>query len=131
MTSTQTSRKPRTERIPDEFAGHGAVRQGGSLPVYRCTTCKREVVWATSRKTSGKYLVNVRTGYNFQRFYQGNDLHKCEEFTEKDQRALAMAHNERVGNEMLTRVQALREAGASKEEIVSVLNEYDNQWMEV
>jgi hypothetical protein len=66
----------RTQRIPDTFAGQGAVRQhGGSLPVYRCNACGREVVWCESKRTGRHYLVNVSRGYMDQRFYVGSNVH--------------------------------------------------------
>jgi hypothetical protein len=71
MSTTQ----PRTRRASG-YAASGAVNQhDGGLPVYTCTTCAREVVWATSRRTGRPYLVNVRRGYHDQRFYIGNDVH--------------------------------------------------------
>lgn len=69
----------RTTRIPNAFAGPGAVRQhGASLPVYRCNTCQAEVVWADSTRTGRKYLANVRRGNANQRYYIGSDIHRCE-----------------------------------------------------
>lgn len=67
----------RTTRIEDQWAGPGANRQEGPLPIYSCNTCHGQVVWATSRRTGGKYLVNVRQGYLQQRFYAKHDLHDC------------------------------------------------------
>lgn len=68
----------RTSRIPGAFAGVGAVRQvGGSLQVYRCNTCLREVVWAESKRTGRKYLCNVRVGAVGQRYYIGAEFHDC------------------------------------------------------
>jgi hypothetical protein len=70
----------RTRRSPDGiYATPGAVRQhGGSLPIYICTTCQADVVWCESTRTGRRYLVTVRRGYNNQRFYVGNDIHRCE-----------------------------------------------------
>lgn len=68
----------KTTRIPGKFASPGAVNQhGGSLPLYRCNTCKREVVWAESKRTGRRYLVNASEGYHGQRFYVGADIHRC------------------------------------------------------
>ena len=65
-----------TSRVPNAFAGQGAVRQnGGTLPVYRCGECYGEVVWATSARTGRKYLANVFSGYHRQRYYIGASLH--------------------------------------------------------
>lgn len=61
------------------YASQGAVRQHeGSLPIYVCNDCGREVVWATSSKTGRKYLANVSTGYLGQRFYIGASVHRCD-----------------------------------------------------
>ena len=68
----------RTHRAPyGGFAGQGAVHQnGGSLAIYICNTCDREVVWATSAKTGRKYLVNISLGQGGQRFYIGSNIHR-------------------------------------------------------
>lgn len=77
MTSDQPKPEPRTRRAADGgFAGTGATAQhGGTLPVYVCTRCGKEVVWATSRRTGRKYLANVSHGYLDQRYYVGSSLH--------------------------------------------------------
>ena len=69
----------RTHRSPDgAFASTGAVSQtGGSLPIYVCNECNRDVVWAESQRTGKKYLANVFRGYRDQRFYVAARLHKC------------------------------------------------------
>ncbi len=69
---TKTSRTSRGKG----YAGEGGVRQhGGSLPVYVCNTCGSEVVWAESKRTGRKYLVNVSYGQKGQRFYMGHNVH--------------------------------------------------------
>ncbi len=66
----------KTTRTEDQgYASEGGVRQEGSLPTYRCNACGAEVVWATSRKTGRKYLVNVKHGYHGQRIYVKADFH--------------------------------------------------------
>lgn len=69
----------RTHRSPDNtFAGVGAVHQtGGSLPIYICNECGRDVVWAESKRTGRKYLANVSRGYLGQRFYIAANVHDC------------------------------------------------------
>jgi hypothetical protein len=65
----------------------GGVRghSGGDTNLYVCNTCQSEVVWATSARTGRRYLCNVRRSYNDGRFFQGNDLHNCNEvITERD-----------------------------------------------
>lgn len=68
----------RTHRAPyGGSASTGAVAQnGGSLPIYICNTCDREVVWATSAQTGRKYLVNVSRGHLGQRLYIGSNIHR-------------------------------------------------------
>jgi hypothetical protein len=75
----QTQTTGRTRRSPDgAYAGTGAVRQhDGTLPIYICNTCGREVVWATSAKTGRKYLANIARGHLDQRFYIAASLHDC------------------------------------------------------
>lgn len=76
---TDTKKQPRTRRSSDNgFAQEGAVAQDGRLPVYVCNACQREVVWATSRKTGRKYLVNVTRGYHHQRFYMKHNAHTAD-----------------------------------------------------
>ena len=70
-------------RLSDEriWIGPGGVRQtGGSLPLYICNGCGREVVWAESRTTGRKYLANVFTGSGVYRtrYYIGASLHTVE-----------------------------------------------------
>ena len=72
-----TTKAARTRRSPDNgFASVGAVRQsGGSLPIYICNTCGREVVWCESKRTGRKYLANVRSGHLGQRYYIAANVH--------------------------------------------------------
>ena len=76
-----TTQKPaqRTRRSSDKgFATAGAVAQhGGTLPVYICNPCGKEVVWCESKRTGRKYLVTVRRGHLDQRFYIGSQIHEC------------------------------------------------------
>lgn len=75
-----TTKKFRTRRSPSgAYASGGAVTQDGHLAIYECTTCGNEVVWATSKKTGRKYLVNVRKGMSGTRYYVKANFHKCEE----------------------------------------------------
>lgn len=68
----------RTSHQTSHYASPGGVRQhGGSLRVSECKRCHAEVAWPTSQRTGRRYMVNVRTGAKGQRFYQGNDLHRC------------------------------------------------------
>jgi hypothetical protein len=62
-----------------EFAGEGAVRQEGPLPITNCKRCGIEIVWATSSKSDKKYPVNVETGYLDQRYYNKRNAHDCSE----------------------------------------------------
>lgn len=71
MSETKQARTRRGEG----FAGEGAQRQDGSLPIYICNTCGKEVVWAESRRTGRKYLVSVQRGYKGQRFYAKSAPH--------------------------------------------------------
>jgi len=83
MTShtTTTQRPARTRRDPDRGSvSEGVQRQDGTLPLYLCNTCGRRVVWATSRRTGRKYLVNVSTGAGGSDFYAKADLHDCTGF---------------------------------------------------
>jgi hypothetical protein len=69
-----------TGRLDFVYAGQGAVRQtAGTLKVYVCNACGTEVVWAESKRTGRRYLVNVSKGYLGQRYYVGANVHKCEE----------------------------------------------------
>ena len=78
MTTATTTKAPRTRRnIRGTYCGEGAVRQDGDLPIYDCLTCGAEVVWATSRKTGRKYLVNVSVGESGRRFYMKQNVHRC------------------------------------------------------
>lgn len=72
-----TTRPARTTRVPNARATEGGVRQEGSLPIYCCNTCQREVVWATSARTGRRYLVDVQHGYKGQRFYIKRAAHTC------------------------------------------------------
>lgn len=75
----QNETKQARTRRGEGFAGTGAVRQTeGPLPIYVCNACNLEVVWATSRRTGRKYLVNVHRGYLDQRYYIAASIHKCE-----------------------------------------------------
>lgn len=69
-----------THRSPDGiWATGGAVAQhDGKLPIYVCDDCGRDVVWATSKRTGRKYLVTVSRGYLDQRFYMGQNVHRCD-----------------------------------------------------
>lgn len=58
------------------YAGDGAVAQDGKLAMYTCACNGQTVVWATSRKTGKKYLVNTTRGAAGQRFYMKNMIHK-------------------------------------------------------
>jgi hypothetical protein len=91
MTTSTTTTGPRTRRSPDGgFASVGAVHQtAGSLPVYICNACGREVVWAESKRTGRKYLANVSRGYHDQRFYIGarvHDAESCQRRQDEDRR---------------------------------------------
>jgi hypothetical protein len=84
MTSTATSKT----RRGTGYATTGAVRQtSGDLPVYICNACSAEVVWATSKRTGRKYLVNVSHGFHGQRFYVGADVHTCQPEPTDDEKA--------------------------------------------
>ena len=76
MTATRTTRTVRNAR--GTYADGGANTQDGKLPIYDCTTCGAEVVWATSNRTGNKYLVNIRTGASGARFYMKHDIHTCQ-----------------------------------------------------
>lgn len=69
----------RTHRSPDGiWATGGAVNQhDGKLPIYVCNACGMDVVWATSKRTGRKYLVNISHGANGFRFYIGANIHRC------------------------------------------------------
>lgn len=70
--------KPRTRRNErGTYATGGAVNQDGDLPIYDCTTCGNEVVWATSNRTGRRYLVNVSRGEQGRRFYMKHNVHDC------------------------------------------------------
>lgn len=73
----------RTTRVPNAFAGPGAVRQEGSLPIYECNACGRQVVWATSSKSGRKYLVDVSKGHLDQRYYNKRNAHDCAKVLER------------------------------------------------
>ena len=60
------------------YAHDGAVAQDGALKVYHCGKCKSRVVWATSTRTGGKYLVNVFDKKSGGMFYVKNQLHTAE-----------------------------------------------------
>lgn len=95
MTNT-TASQPRTKRHPSGvFIGTGAVGQhDGSLPLYICNGCQREVVWATSSKTGRKYLVNVsHSTRSDARFYIGRNVHDCEAFQADDRAHIELAAN--------------------------------------
>lgn len=87
----------RTHRSPDKgYASTGAVRQhAGSLPVYICNTCGREVVWVESKRTGKPYLVTVTRGYLDQRFYMGHNVHPrdCTADDRKVERYQAICRN--------------------------------------
>ena len=61
------------------YASGGAVAQDGSLKVYYCGKCGRRIVWATSARTGGKYLVNVFDKNSGGMHYVKNQLHTCEQ----------------------------------------------------
>lgn len=73
MINARTPRTRRNER--GTYADGGAVNQDGNLPIYDCTTCGHEVVWATSARTGRKYLVNVSHGAQGSRFYMKHNVH--------------------------------------------------------
>jgi hypothetical protein len=86
----------RTRRYTDAagratYATPGAVRGqvGGDLAIYVCNTCDEQVLWATSARTGGRYLVNVSRGYQGQAFYRGSDLHRCDEVLARREAAVA------------------------------------------
>jgi len=93
MINTPAPTTAKTRRSPDgAYASTGAVRQhGGSLPIYVCNTCGREVVWATSTRTGRKYLANVAHGYLDQRYYVAASVHGTTCETEMRRRAEALA----------------------------------------
>lgn len=72
------------------YATPGAVRAqvGGDLPIYVCNTCDEQVVWATSARTGGRYLVDVTRGYRGQAFYRGTDLHRCDDVLARREAAI-------------------------------------------
>lgn len=118
MTSA-TDTAPRTVRVPDAFAGMGAQRQaGGRLPVYECSTCGREVVWATSKRTGRRYLAEVQRGQADQRFYIGANVHTDEacarRIAERDEFSAEVLRRE-VGarvHECMKAAQRLHNSGA-------------------
>ena len=59
------------------YATGGSVYQDGPLRVSNCKHCFRHIVWATSKRTGGKYPVNVKEGHKGQQFYIKSDPHKC------------------------------------------------------
>lgn len=61
----------------ETYATGGAVYQDGPLKVSNCKHCHKRIVWATSKRTGGKYPVNVTDGYKGQQFYVKSDPHKC------------------------------------------------------
>lgn len=71
----------RTTRVPNRFASEGGVRQEGSLPLYICNGCGREVVWATSTKTGRKYLAScspsASDGPHAGWHYRKHAVHRC------------------------------------------------------
>lgn len=111
MTAATTGK---THRSPDHaYASVGAVHQtGGSLPIYVCNTCGRDVVWAESHKTGRKYLANVHHGYMGARFYIAASL-----------------HGPTCDAEMARREQALRDAetNAHYQYLFSLIDEHDEQ----
>jgi hypothetical protein len=129
MTSTKT------ERIPNEFVGQGAVRQnGGSLPLYRCNGCGEEVVWVKSGRTGAHYLVNVRTGYMGQRFYQGNDVHprNCAEL--QAEKLDASKRREQFSQAMAgwqAEIKRLKDTGAPQSEILNAIEEMGQELEEL
>lgn len=101
----------KTTRIQGSYAGEGAVRQEGSLPLYQCNACGSEVVWATSNRTGRKYLVAISKGYHDQRFYVKANAHKCGEVLAERSKAVAhdAAHAEYM--QAFRTLQAERKAG--------------------
>lgn len=80
MTATMT--KPaRTRAFRDTqgrclWIGDGAIAQDDKLQLYVCNTCGGEVVWATSKRTGRKYLVDVCRG-EVSRYYRKDLVHDC------------------------------------------------------
>ena len=76
--NTTSSNMPMLIDGRQAYAHDGAVAQDGALKVYRCGKCKSRVVWATSARTGGKYLVNVFDKKSGGMFYVKNQLHTAE-----------------------------------------------------
>lgn len=91
------------------YAGPGAVKgQGAALPVYFCNRCKREVVWAESKRTGRKYLVTVSAGRAGQRFYIGSNVHTDEVCSRPMREAIAHAESQlTLAEGTLTRLRSI------------------------
>lgn len=76
--STASSNKAMLIDGKQAYASGGAVAQDGMLKVYYCGKCGSRVVWATSARTGGKYLVNVFDKHSGGMHYVKNQLHNAE-----------------------------------------------------
>lgn len=85
------------------YASTGGVAQsGGKLKIMECNDCHHEVVWVKSQKTGRFYLVNVRKNHNGARYYAGNDVHKCQEEQERDDKLVAWMEAAMKGAQEMT-----------------------------
>lgn len=107
-----------TDQGQPVYTSGGANTQDGNLKLYRCNTCRREVVWATSNNTGRKYLADVYTGQSGARFYVKASAHQCER---PEDRRVSETLNAR-----LAEVQAMRDennAAGYPAELLAKLNE--------
>jgi hypothetical protein len=58
------------------FASPGCNEQDGTLPIYICSKCGEDFVWATSKRTGNKYRVNVHFGE--KHIYIKSSIHECD-----------------------------------------------------
>jgi len=58
------------------FASPGCNEQDGTLPIYICSKCGQDFVWATSKRTGNKYRVNVHFGE--KHIYIKSSIHECD-----------------------------------------------------
>lgn len=77
-----TTSQPRTRSYRDQYGNTatvsgGAQRQDGPLTRMICNGCGHDVVWATSSRTGGKYLVDVLHGVVAD-YYSKRALHRCD-----------------------------------------------------
>lgn len=81
-----------------EFADSGCNEQDGTLPIYICSKCGEEFVWATSKRTGNKYRANVhRLGKYRRRIYVKASIHECDPtHVERYQRVVAENEAEAV-----------------------------------